>query len=95
MTLTVKGHPMPTNATAMDLLKLVSGWDVPTVPHCSNCRFARIGGWPPDEVTASCAKGHGKDSIDLFRLIRPRSPRGFRSAITCPDFQSMTDGEEP
>jgi hypothetical protein len=70
--------------------QLCGEWEPPTVPHCSDCAHARVSG-ATDSPTVSCYAGHGKDKIDLWRLIRRTGRRGFRSALTCSDFSSMSD----
>lgn len=72
------------------VLNVILEWEPPKAPHCSNCRFALVSG-DPNEPVASCAQGHGPSSISLWRLIRSKSPRGFRSAEKCPDFSIMSD----
>ena len=74
----------------VELLRVIREWEPPKVPHCSNCRFARVTGHT-DAPTSYCEMGEGKE-IDLCRLIRPHSPRGFRAADKCPHFSSMSDG---
>jgi hypothetical protein len=73
------------------LLSVIESWEPPIYPHCSDCLHARVGG-SPEQSSATCAMGHG-GTIDLWRLIRRSSPRGFRSAAKCPDFSSMDDEE--
>lgn len=78
----------------------ITTWEPPVIPHCSNCRHATIGEGQDAHCriagpVASCAMGHGQGAISLFRLIRPKRPRGFRSAIKCPDFVSMSDEDTP
>lgn len=68
-------------------LHVIQEWEVPDYPHCSNCLHAKVHGHP-ERPTSYCAKGEGKD-IDLWRLIRRHSPRGFRAADKCPHFESM------
>jgi hypothetical protein len=71
------------------LLSVIESWEPPIYPHCSNCLHARISG-SPEQPAVTCAMGHG-DTIDIWRLIRRPSPRGFRSAAKCPDYCSMDD----
>lgn len=73
---------------AAEMGRLIRAWEPPETPHCSDCRWAIVGG-TPDEPTVSCAQAHGPAEIPLWRLIRPKHPRGFRSAEKCPHFDSM------
>jgi hypothetical protein len=81
-----------TTTIPYSLLRAVTDWEPPKTPHCSNCRHAIVKG-PDTAPVAECAQGWGKGPIDLFRLIRPKNPRGFRAAGDCPDFDSMSDDE--
>lgn len=74
------------------VVRLCRQWEVPTEPRCSNCLHATVHGTPEHPVV-SCYHGHGKAEMDLWRMIRPYRPVGFRSAVTCPDFSSMSDDE--
>ncbi len=75
------------------LMHAVMSWDPPSIPHCSNCRHAIVSGGVSGPIV-ECAQAHGRGAISLFRLIRPKQPRGFRAAITCPDFASMSDEDD-
>lgn len=72
------------------LLNVLTEWEPPKVPHCSNCLYCTVGGSPLDP-TVSCAQAHGRANVPLWRLIRRQRPVGFRAAISCPDFRSMSD----
>lgn len=69
------------------LLYMVTDWDPPTRPHCSNCLHAKVHGSPDAPITY-CVKGQGLP-MDLWRLIRNKRPVQFRPAVGCPDFASM------
>jgi hypothetical protein len=78
------------------LKRAVTEWEPRKEPHCSNCRHAIVSeGTRPNKPEVECARGHGKGPADLFRLIRPSNPRGFRQASECPDFSSMSDEDAP
>lgn len=66
----------------------VATWEPHDKPHCSDCRYARVFG-EPGKVEVRCAMGEGKDSMPLFKLIRPHRPMQFRPAANCPTFDSM------
>ena len=57
--------------------------------RCNNCRNAVVYG-SPEEPMARCAAGHGRP-CHVYYLIRPKHPRAFAAAATCPDFQSMSE----
>lgn len=58
----------------------------PTI-HCSNCRNCIVV-LVKEQETARCTKGHGEDK-PLGSVIRQPYGRGFRGAITCPDYIDM------
>ena len=67
----------------------IEAWDPDKRPvHCSNCKYAKVNGWPSD-LRVICAKGHG--THPFASLIRPRNPKGIRDATKCEDFTSMSD----
>lgn len=60
-------------------------WDFAARPrHCANCTHAIVSN-EDGLALVSCDAGHGRIQ-ELFRLIRPTRPVGFRDAAKCPDF---------
>lgn len=57
-----------------------------TGPRCCDCANARV----REAGLAHCREGYGHppgESVLLSRLMRPRYPRSFRSARTCPKWE--------
>ena len=73
--------------------EIIENWRPSKHPvSCANCKNAKVmGGQADADVLVDCIKGHGDGPLPLSRLIRPRAPRSFRTARTCPDFTSMSD----
>lgn len=68
-------------------LNMIQNWEPLDYPHCSNCANARVMG-DPAEPQVACAAGIG-GPVHISRLIRPKSPRGWVSAVNCPQFDDM------
>lgn len=76
----------------VDVITLCAGWDIAMREvHCSNCRHAIVSG-QPERPQVQCENGYGR-AISLWQLIRAKNPSPFRSAASCPDFDSMSDDE--
>lgn len=74
-----------------NLARVIDSWEPPARPNCSNCSNCRVYGRPAAPFVR-CAAGYDNGKrIDVGRVIRPVRPVGFRSAIRCPDYDSMDD----
>lgn len=81
-------------AAQPSLSQVIDEWKPGKLPHCSNCINARVHG-EPETPMAYCRKGHGKQrkaddgqAVELSRLIRHKSPLGFKVAAECPDWEA-------
>lgn len=74
------------------IAKQIDNWEPSDIPHCSNCRRAKVHG-EPDDPKVRCEAGHGRDTkshgreLNLTRLLREKLPLGFRAASECPDWE--------
>lgn len=82
---------MDVNANREQIVQqIINDWDPDYRPvHCSNCRHAIVYGNPKDP-SVRCEMGHG-NAPSIFTLIRRQSPRGFKVAADCSDFDNMGD----
>lgn len=80
------------NVTDAALDGYIRSWDpVERAVHCSNCSRCTVVGDGITPPRVYCDAGHGPAFIEIWAMIRPANPRGFRAASNCPDFDSMDD----
>jgi hypothetical protein len=63
------------------IARLISVWEPPRYPHCSNCLNAKVSGDPSDPQVR-CSHGYGTPR-SLVSLIRGKNGRGFKAAKGC------------
>lgn len=89
----IRGQPITVDVNAFrqkTLEDAIELWEPSPHPHCSNCLSARVHG-DPDEPVVRCRDHPEILPAPLMRLIRPRSPRGFRWAESCQEFNPAED----
>lgn len=83
------------NVTQAALDNYIQQWDpAERAVHCSNCSRCLVTGDGIKPPKTYCRAGYGPAFVDIWAMIRPANPRGFRAASKCPDFDSM-DGDPP